>query len=82
MIQLSLLLVLALTNASPEEYKAPLPTAENRAAWQAYIAPTADEVRHESIAWWPSFSDGVLAAEDAGKPLLFWAMNGHPLGCT
>ena len=25
---------------------------------------------------------GVLAAEDAGMPLLFWAMNGHPLGCT
>jgi hypothetical protein len=82
MIQLPLILVLALTKASLEEYQAPLPTAENRAAWQVYIAPTADETRHESIPWLSSFSAGILAAEAAGKPLLFWGMNGHPLGCT
>ena len=29
-----------------------------------------------------TFKDGILAADTAGKPLLLWTMNGHPLGCT
>ena len=55
---------------------------ETRAAWAAYLTPTADELRHEEIAWIPSFGEGVRAADEAARPLLFWAMNGHPLGCT
>ena len=26
--------------------------------------------------------EGIVAADVAGKPLLLWTMNGHPLGCT
>lgn len=60
----------------------PVPTDENRAAWVAFLTPAADEVAHESIPWLPTFGEGVLAAEERDAPLLFWAMNGHPLGCT
>ena len=50
--------------------------------WRDHLAPAPDELRWESIPWHPTFAEGLLAADSAGKPLLFWAMNGHPLGCT
>ena len=57
-------------------------TDENRAAWVAHIQPAPEELAAESIDWIPSFARGVHEASRAGRPLLFWAMNGHPLGCT
>jgi hypothetical protein len=34
------------------------------------------------MPWLLTFGEGMLAASEQEKPLLFWAMNGHPLGCT
>ena len=62
--------------------RVPLPTIANVAAWRDHILPTADELRWQQIPWRQSFGDGIRAADEAGRPLLFWAMNGHPLGCT
>ncbi len=58
------------------------PTAENFDAWQRHILPSAEETTFESIPWISSFGAGLLEANKQDKPLLFWAMNGHPLGCT
>ena len=30
----------------------------------------------------PTYAEGVAAAQSQRRPLLLWAMNGHPLGCT
>lgn len=60
----------------------PVPTADNFAAWRDHIKPSASELQWESIPWRDSFSEGILEADRQGKPLLLWAMNGHPLGCT
>jgi hypothetical protein len=51
-------------------------------AWRAHLRPAADELGWRTIPWLSTFTAGVLAADAAEKPLLFWAMNGHPLGCT
>ena len=51
-------------------------------AWSAHLRPSADELAWREIPWLDTFSAGVLAAHEEEKPLLFWAMNGHPLGCT
>ena len=64
------------------EVVVPRPTAENLAAWRAHIMPPADQLRFLAIPWHQTFGEGMLAAKSQGKPLLFWAMNGHPLGCT
>jgi len=50
--------------------------------WKTYILPTSDELGHEALPWLPTFGEGMLAASEQQRPLLFWAMNGHPLGCT
>ncbi len=57
-------------------------THENYAAWRDHIAPQASDLGWQQIPWLTTFQDGILAANDAQKPLLFWTMNGHPLGCT
>ena len=51
-------------------------------AWRAHIRPQGEELRHEQIPWLTEFAEGLQAASDEQKPLLFWAMNGHPLGTT
>jgi len=51
-------------------------------AWQKTIEPAAADLSFLEIPWLPTFAEGVLAADAQGVPLLFWAMNGHPLACT
>lgn len=50
--------------------------------WLAKLVPPERELRWLEVDWVPSFGDAVLRAREERRPLLFWAMNGHPLGCT
>ena len=50
--------------------------------WQNFIKPTAEELAWTKISWRSTFYDGLVDADQLQKPVLFWAMNGHPLGCT
>ena len=50
--------------------------------WRERVRPGAEELRFEAVDWAPSFAAGLQRAAQEGKPLLLWAMNGHPLGCT
>ena len=55
---------------------------KNYADWHKHILPDTGELAWQQIPWATTFKDGIVAADVAGKPLLFWTMNGHPLGCT
>ncbi len=57
-------------------------TEKNYAVWRDYITPPENELRWKSIPWRTSFTEGMVDADKFDKPLLLWAMNGHPLGCT
>jgi len=50
--------------------------------WRALIEPSAKELAYAEIPWRPSFWSAVKEAQTAERPILLWAMNGHPLGCT
>ena len=52
------------------------------AQWASFIAPSADELRWKEIPWRESFWKAIHEGQIHGKPVLLWAMNGHPLGCT
>jgi hypothetical protein len=54
----------------------------NYAEWRKHILPDTGELGWQQIPWETTFKDGIVAADAAGKPLLLWTMNGHPLGCT
>jgi hypothetical protein len=57
-------------------------TAASLPAWRAYILPGDEDLAYASLPWHVTFGEGLDAARAEGKPLLMWAMNGHPLGCT
>jgi hypothetical protein len=54
----------------------------NYADWRKHILPDTGELAWQQIPWATTFKDGIVAADAAGKPVLLWTMNGHPLGCT
>jgi hypothetical protein len=52
------------------------------AKWRDDLLPAQKDVAYKSIPWRASFWDAVVEAQAKDKPILLWAMNGHPLGCT
>lgn len=79
------LAVSALAQQSPPTelpIRAPAPTAESHARWLEFLEPDATETAYRAVAWRTQFWPAVQEAKALGRPILFWAMNGHPLGCT
>ena len=50
--------------------------------WRDYIEPTKLDLAWTGIPWRSSFQEGLIESGMKQKPMLMWAMNGHPLGCT
>lgn len=50
--------------------------------WRDHVLPRPDELGYRAIPWRVSFWDAVVEANQTDKPILLWAMNGHPLACT
>ena len=57
-------------------------TDKTFAEWRDRIRPKTDDLCFKTVNWLPTFWDGVMAAQKADKPILLYAMNGHPLTCT
>jgi hypothetical protein len=47
-----------------------------------YLVPSEKDLAYKAIPWRVSYWDAVVEAQAKDKPILLWAMNGHPLGCT
>ena len=47
-----------------------------------HVLPSKRECAWTDVAWRPSLWDAVIEANVEAKPILLWAMNGHPLACT
>lgn len=73
-------LILSICSALLVELPAQAPLTSDQL--QQFVLPSGDELAWRAIPWHASFSAGVIAADQVDKPLLLWAMNGHPLGCT
>lgn len=58
------------------------PNANNFHDYLTFIKPNADEQKFKEINWRNVFWPAVQEAKKLGRPILFWTMNGHPLGCT
>ncbi|MFN9706025.1 MAG: hypothetical protein ACK595_14535 [Planctomycetota bacterium] len=75
-------LAVAFAFASFVPQQPPAPTAADHDRWARVIEPDATERAYEQIAWRNAFWPAVEEARALGRPILLWAMNGHPLGCT
>ncbi len=66
---LALLLAQELTDASFEK-------------WRDHVLPKSEELEWAKVGWRASFWEAAVEAKEKDKPILLWAMNGHPLACT
>lgn len=60
----------------------PVLTDANLHEWSTFIRPTADDNRWERLEWRTELGAAAQEARELQRPILLWAMNGHPLGCT
>jgi len=54
-------------------------TEANYAKWRDHVSPRNWELSYRRIPWRSSFWEAVIEAQEKDKPILLWAMNGHPL---
>ena len=80
MVMLPIALCAALAAPRPTD-KAEL-TEANFERLLKFVLPTEQECRWQQIPWRETYWEAVHEANRAEKPILLWAMNGHPLGCT
>jgi hypothetical protein len=50
--------------------------------WADYLRPKPEECAFEKIGWQGTFWGAVRESHRVRKPILLWAMNGHPMACT
>ena len=70
------------TVVTAEEFQEQELTDANYAKWRDHVLPRNWELSYRRIPWQTSFWDAVIEAQAKDKPILFWAMNGHPLANT
>ena len=66
-------------SATAEEFQEKELTEANYDKWRDHILPRNWELSYRKIPWRTSFWDAVVEAHAQDKPILLWAMNGHPL---
>lgn len=79
MLHFALALLLPLQADGPE---APTLNAANFDSIVEYVVPDEDELKWRAIPWRSTLLEGLHGGADEHKPVLLWAMNGHPLGTT
>lgn len=76
------LLLAVFTFGRPEFVNAAPPLSDEDAArLRKVIKPLPGEDPFDTIPWETDLWEARKKAAAAGKPLLLWEMDGHPLGC-
>jgi len=50
--------------------------------WVDFIRAQPDELKWEKLGWRPELGAAAAEAQALQRPILLWAMNGHPCGLT
>jgi hypothetical protein len=77
-LTIALLLVLPLAST----FRAVELTDKSYDTIRDYLLPKGEEEHWKSIEWRATFWDGVIDANKLDKPIMLFAMNGHPFGCV
>jgi hypothetical protein len=62
----------------------PLPVLDRSTFVQhwRHVTPRPEELQWRAIPWLGTLGEAVARAQSQDRPILLWAMNGHPLACT
>ena len=69
----------ALAACVPNNLQAQELTDSTYAKWRDHVLPKGWELNYRKIPWRSSYWEAVIEAQEKDKPILLWAMNGHPL---
>ena len=64
------------------DWKAPKITDGNLDRWIAFVRPGKEELAWREVRWHTSLSEAAAESRKLQRPILLWAMNGHPCGET
>ena len=73
--------LVAVVSFTPTSLAAPPLSPDDAVKLRAAIRPAAGEDPFDAIPWETSLWEARKKAAAAGKPILLWEMDGHPLGC-
>ena len=76
---LALIVCIVLPATAADEFQEGELTDANYAKWRDHVLPRNWELSYRKIPWRSSYWEAVIEAQEADKPILLWAMNGHPL---
>lgn len=60
----------------------PALTNDNLGEWIDFIRPSTEELGWRAVRWHRRLAEAAEEAEKLNRPILLWAMNGHPCGET
>jgi hypothetical protein len=66
----------------PIHWPVPEITGANLDEWIKFVRPSTEELGWRAIRWHSSLSEAADEAKKLKRPILLWAMNGHPCGET
>ena len=78
----TLLTLLAAARAGLEQDGPPILDEKNIKTWVDFIRAQPDELKWEKLGWRPELGAAAAEAKALQRPILLWAMNGHPCGLT
>jgi len=63
-------------------WEVPEITKANLDEWIKFVRPSGEELGWRQVRWHSSLSEAAEEAKKLQRPILLWAMNGHPCGET
>jgi len=63
-------------------FQAPSLTADNFKQWLEYLVAPSKQDGAAAVGFHTTLWEAVVEANATDKPVLLWAMNGHPMACT
>ena len=82
LVMMAAVLLLGQSVLAADEFQEKELTLTNYAKWRDHVLPRNWELSYRRLPWRTSFWGAVIEAQAKDKPILFWAMNGHPLANT
>jgi hypothetical protein len=67
---------------APVRWPAPGLSDQSYGEWLTFIRPRKGELGWREVRWHKSLSGAAKEARELQRPILLWAMNGHPCGET
>jgi hypothetical protein len=77
-----LFVILAAARAGLAQDGPPVLDEKNIKTWVDFIRAQPDELKWEKLGWRPELGAAAAEAKALQRPILLWAMNGHPCGLT